>query len=196
MASLFDDNPPSPSPMPAPAPKPVRTYGHSRQQALHQGTSLPESIPDNNRPTIKLIYTKDYSNVSKITEQDHLTDDSWHKWKEHMKYIFINCSITEYINSNIVKPDKYNDPIGVNNWKKNDYWAQQVIIQNVTSSQMNHVRSKKTAKAMYKAFMMTHEYDELGFTQLLHTILRGNNNGSIAMAQNPQFHKWSKHIVI
>jgi hypothetical protein len=31
------------------------------------------------------------------------------------------------------------DPIGGHNWDKNDTWAQQVIIHNVTSSQMNHV---------------------------------------------------------
>jgi len=39
-------------------------------------------------------------------------------------------------------------------------------------------------------------YYELGFLQKLPTILRGNNNGSIAMVNNPQFHQRSKHIDI
>jgi len=39
-------------------------------------------------------------------------------------------------------------------------------------------------------------YHELGITQKSPTILRGDNNGSIAMVKNPQFHQRSKHIDI
>ena len=39
-------------------------------------------------------------------------------------------------------------------------------------------------------------YSKLGFPQNLPTILRGDNNGSIAMVKNPQFHQRSKHIAI
>ena len=49
------------------------------------------------------------------------------------------------------------NPDGERNWDKNDTWAQQVIIHNVTSSQMNHVRSKSSAEAMYSALSVTHE---------------------------------------
>ena len=37
-------------------------------------------------------------------------------------------------------------------------------------------------------------YQELGFTQESPNIIKGDNDGSIAMARNPQFHKRSKHI--
>jgi hypothetical protein len=37
------------------------------------------------------------------------------------------------------------------------HWAQQVIIHNITSSQMNHIGSKSTAEAMYSALTITHE---------------------------------------
>jgi hypothetical protein len=43
------------------------------------------------------------------------------------------------------------------NWEKNDTWAQQVIIQNVTSSQMNHIGAKTTAEAMYSTLTLTHD---------------------------------------
>jgi hypothetical protein len=43
------------------------------------------------------------------------------------------------------------------NWDKNDAWAQQVIIQNVTSLLMNHVRSKPTAFLMFGALVDTHK---------------------------------------
>jgi hypothetical protein len=39
----------------------------------------------------------------------------------------------------------------------NDAWAQQVIIGKVTSSQMNHISSKKTAEEMYSALSDTHD---------------------------------------
>ena len=37
-------------------------------------------------------------------------------------------------------------------------------------------------------------YSELGFPQLAPTIIHGDNEGSIAMVKNPQFHRKSKHI--
>jgi hypothetical protein len=38
--------------------------------------------------------------------------------------------------------------------------------------------------------------NELGFPQTTPTLLKGDNDRSIAMAHNPQFHKHSKHIEI
>jgi hypothetical protein len=83
-----------------------------------------------------------------------LTDDNWHEWKERMKRVFINCDIAGYVCNTVEKP---NEETGARNWEKNDTWAQQVIIQNVTSSQMNHVGSKPTAASMYSALEDTHE---------------------------------------
>jgi hypothetical protein len=74
-----------------------------------------------------------------------------------MKRVFINCDITDYITGRVICPDITVDPINANNWDKNDSWAQQVIMHNVTSSQMNHVGSKTSAEAMYSALTVTHE---------------------------------------
>jgi hypothetical protein len=57
----------------------------------------------------------------------------------------------------VKRPNEDDDMAGAHNWDKNDSWAQQVIIHNITSSQMNHVRSKSTAEAMYSALTVTHE---------------------------------------
>ena len=43
---------------------------------------------------------------------------------------------------------------------------------------------------------LRHLYGELGYIQKQPTLLLGDNDGSIAMAQNPQFHKQSKHVNI
>jgi hypothetical protein len=100
---------------------------------------------------------KNYSNVSRIVERDHLNDENWHEWKERMKRVFLNCDITGYTDGSIKRSRYSEDPGGARNWDKNDIWAQQIIISNVTSSQMNHVGSKNSAEEMYSALVDTHE---------------------------------------
>jgi hypothetical protein len=39
-------------------------------------------------------------------------------------------------------------------------------------------------------------YHKLGYEQTQPTVIRGDNNGAIAMARNPQFHKRAKHIAV
>ena len=39
-------------------------------------------------------------------------------------------------------------------------------------------------------------YGELGYPQTNPILILGDNNGSIAMAKNPEFHKRSKHVDI
>ena len=39
-------------------------------------------------------------------------------------------------------------------------------------------------------------YGELGFPQINPTIIKGDNNGSIVLTHNPQFHQRSKHITL
>ena len=52
------------------------------------------------------------------------------------------------------------------------------------------------AEAAREASWLRNLYDELGYSQLDPTLIKGDNNGSIAMARNPQFHQRSKHIAI
>ena len=49
---------------------------------------------------------------------------------------------------------------------------------------------------MVKSLNLRHLYGELGYVQKSPTLLLGDNDGSIAMARNPQFHKQSKHVDI
>ena len=112
---------------------------------------------DEEIPPIKLIRTRNYTNVNKIAERDHLTDDNWHEWKERMRRVFYNCDINEYVTGAIKRPNEAVDSEGALNWDKNDSWAQQIIINNVTSTQLNHVGSKSTAEEMFTALTVTHD---------------------------------------
>ena len=51
-----------------------------------------------------------------------------------------------------------------------------------------------TSKASREALWLQHLYGKLGFVQKQATILFGDNDGSITMAKNPQFHRHTKHI--
>ena len=67
-------------------------------------------------PGSDLICTKDYSNINRIAEHDHLMDENWHKWKERMRQVFYNCDITGYVTGDIECPNEAIDPVGTWNW--------------------------------------------------------------------------------
>src|ERR1700677_3269930 len=125
------------------------------------GNNPPANNPPANNPqanpTVALIRTKEYTAVNRLPERSHLTDDNWYDWKERMNRVFTNCDITGYIDGTIPQVAPEQDGIGARNWDKNDSWAQQVIMDNVTSTQMNHIRSKRTVHAMYEGLVSTHE---------------------------------------
>ena len=52
------------------------------------------------------------------------------------------------------------------------------------------------SKAVREACWLRNLYGELGFIQNSPSVIKGDNNGSIIMAQNTQFHHQSKHIAI
>jgi hypothetical protein len=140
---------------------------HRRNEPPAQGNPLagnnppannpPANNPPANNPTIALIHTKEYTAVNRLPERSHLTDDNWYDWKERMNRVFTNCDITGYVDGTIIRVAPEQDGIGAINWVKNDSWAQQVIMDNVSTTQMNHIRSKRTAHAMYEGLASTHE---------------------------------------
>jgi hypothetical protein len=86
-----------------------------------------------------------------------LTDNNWYDWKERMNRVFTNYDITGYVDGTILRVAPEQDGIGARNWVKNDSWAQQVIMDNVSTTQMNHICLKRTVHAMYEGLASTHE---------------------------------------
>jgi len=52
------------------------------------------------------------------------------------------------------------------------------------------------SEAACEAYWLRNLYKELGIKQELPTMIKGDNNGSISMARNPQFHNQAKHIAV
>jgi len=137
----------------------VETYVPPKHAKRVYQSKAKDLWEDGDLPSITLICTRNYTNVNKITECNHLTDENWHEWKERMRQVFYNCDINEYVTGEIKCPNEAIDPIGTLNWDKNDSRVQQIIIHNVTSSQMNHwhVGSKSSAEDMFSALSITHD---------------------------------------
>jgi len=143
--------------------------------------------------------------VNRLLERSHLTDNNWYDWKEQMNRIFTNCDITGYIDGTILRVAPEQDGIGARNWVKNDSWAQQVIMDNVSTTQMNHIHLKRPAHAMYEGLASTHEdmafYTVNNIENLLQTAKATENNdllkhldtlkglhGRMNEFPNPDFH--------
>src|ERR1700723_419999 len=125
---------------------------------IPQANNPPVNIPPaNNPPTVALIRTKEYTAVNRLPERSHLTDDNWYDWKKRMNRVFISCDVTGYIDGTIQRVAPEQDGIGARNWVRNATWAQQIIMANVSSTQINHIRSKRTAHTMYQGLASTHE---------------------------------------
>jgi hypothetical protein len=52
------------------------------------------------------------------------------------------------------------------------------------------------SEAAREAAWLRNLYEELGHTQTAPTLIRGDNQGSMAIAENPQFHKRTKHFSV
>ena len=63
----------------------------------------------------------------------------------------------------------------------------------LSSTEAEYVALSEAAR---EACWLRNLYDEIGYPQKYPTIIKGDNDGSIAMAKNQQFHNQSKHIAI
>ena len=63
----------------------------------------------------------------------------------------------------------------------------------LSSTEAEYIALTEVAR---EASWLRNLYEELGYPQTYPTTIRDDNNGSIAMARNPQFHQQSKHITI
>jgi hypothetical protein len=52
------------------------------------------------------------------------------------------------------------------------------------------------SEAGHEATWLRNLYEELGFPQKKPTVIKGDNDGSVILTYNPQFHQQSKHIAI
>jgi Reverse transcriptase (RNA-dependent DNA polymerase) len=77
---------------------------------------------------------------------------------------------------------------GVITWKSK---KQSVIV--LSSTEAEYI---VLSEAGHEAMWLRNLYGELGFPQQFVTVIKGDNDGSVVLTHNPQFHQQSKHIAI
>ena len=68
--------------------------------------------------------------------------------------------------------------------------------QTFTALSTTEAKYVTLSEAACEPYWLRNLYEELGFKQEVPTTIKGDNNGSISMARNPQFHNCAKHIAI
>ena len=88
-------------------------------------------------PTIPLIKTHEGA-ITKLTG-DGLTGPNWVTWCVCMWSLLALCEVEAYIHGEILQPAWDVDPVGHDNWKKNDNYAKHLITQNVADEPLVHI---------------------------------------------------------
>jgi hypothetical protein len=89
-------------------------------------------------PSISLIKTHE-GTITKVTG-DGLTGPNWVTWRMQMMSLLALCEVEPYILGEISQPKKEEDPVGLDNWKKNDNYAKHLITQNVADECLVHIQ--------------------------------------------------------
>ena len=108
--------------------------------------------PDANESSINKVSAREGSAIIKLSEP--LNETNWMAWRERMKRVLRLCSVESYAEGKIPQPS---DAKSAEDWKFNDNYAQVIIMNNITSTEMVHVSQCMTAKAMWDSLEAVHE---------------------------------------
>ena len=131
-------------------PPPTQTTAVATQASMAPLANPSEIRNDANG--IQHVPAREGTNIVKMSEP--LDENNWTVWKERMKRALHLCGIEDYAYGKIKRPD---DPIQANNWDYNDNYAQFVILNNITSTEMLNVGKCPMAYAIWQSLEAMHE---------------------------------------
>ena len=82
------------------------------------GTTLTTPDQPANPPSILVIKMHEGA-ITKVTG-DGLTGPNWVTWQVWMMSLLALCEVEPYVHGEIQQPNKEEDPVGHDNWKKNN----------------------------------------------------------------------------
>ena len=80
---------------------------------------------------------------------DPLNDSNWIVWRKRMMLILRLYGVEGYARGQVKYPDLTEDPIGADNWTFNDTYAQNIIADNITSTEMLYIIPCANAHEMW-----------------------------------------------
>ena len=99
-------------------------------------------------PSIPLIKTREGA-ITKVTS-DGLTGPNWVTWRVRMMSLLALCEVESYVLGEILQPSREQDPVGHDNWKKNDNYAKHLITQNVADEPLVHIQHRSSSHTAWR----------------------------------------------
>jgi hypothetical protein len=132
----------------------TNTSGPSMSARRQRGSSELFDGPDpgESEPSIVRVKAREGSAITRLN--DPLNESNWMAWRERMKRVLRLCGVNAYAEGTVEIPT---DAKGVEDWEYKDNYAQIMIINNVTSTEMVHVSQCNTAKAVWDSLEAVHE---------------------------------------
>jgi hypothetical protein len=103
-------------------------------------------------PAIVRVQAREGSAITKLSEP--LNEENWTAWREQMRRVLRLCGVEAYAEGTIETPG---DTKSAKNWDFNDNYAQVMIINNISTTEMVHISQCVTAKAMWDSLEAVHE---------------------------------------
>ena len=98
--------------------------------------------------------------------KEPLTKHNWSDWTRRIILILDICDLWEYVNGNICKPNHRIDRTGAKNWHSNNKLAKVLVLQNISKSQLQHIKQQdQSAAEIWKTIMSL--YQATGFRTTL-----------------------------
>ena len=110
------------------------------------------SAQEDDEPSIERVSAREASAITKLPEP--LNESNWMVWRERMKRVLRLCGIEAYAAGKVDIPW---DAKGADNWTFNDTYAQVIITNNISSTEMVHVSQCTTAQAIWESLEAVHE---------------------------------------
>ena len=96
------------------------------------------------------------SSITKIREP--LDDTNWVIWRERIRRVFTLCGVAPYVYGTLQRPDPASaTQESLDAWRENDAYAQVLIINGISKSQMVHVSRLNTASDIWRSLEAIHE---------------------------------------
>jgi hypothetical protein len=106
-------------------------------------------------PTTSTIIKAPTNHGTAITRVlERLDEENWNTWRDSIKRILRLCGVDAYAYGKIKRPDSGESAEA---WDHNDNYAQVLITQNISPSQMVHVGQLTTATAIWQSLETVHE---------------------------------------
>jgi len=111
-------------------------------------TPATTATSSNGNSSIPLIRTHEGA-ITKVSSEG-LAGPEWVAWRVRMWSLLAMCEVEPYVRGTIKQPNQEEDPVGHNNWQKNDNYAKHLITQNVGNGPIVHIQHGSTSYTAWK----------------------------------------------